>query len=128
MERKAVSVWVGTAESDAALEDYLAFRYDEDGDRVASPFSAAFALGWFDEDLREAAVVTPSGSLRALLSGFSYAASFEEALIAQHGETLGAPANAVVLLYDFTYTGEIARGDGAAVALQFLGSFAYKAD
>lgn len=117
-----VSLWTGWAESDEALESYLAFGFTEDGDSVPSPFAHDFGIDWFDEDFREAGLISLlTQSLSQLLEGHSNAKALIPKFAATIGDTLDSEANAVLLLFDFRYDGEVREVTHGPVRLRFQG-------
>ena len=114
-----VSVWVGTTPSWEVLDRHLTFTFTEDGDAVPCRFGEAFGIDWFDDDYREASHAE-NRTLRTeeLLQRHSHGAAIASAL----GEcSLEEPCNAIVLLYEFEYSGDVksAHLDGDT-ALIFL--------
>jgi hypothetical protein len=126
-KNRVVSIWVGHATSADELENYLSFRFTEDGDAIPCPFGRAFGINWFDEDFREASVrETPCNSIEELLRQHSYGREIAAAVRLQVGEQLRLEANAVVMLFDFQYAGEVIDVNADGVTLRFLGVFQFE--
>lgn len=118
-----VSLWLGTAPGKEPLERYLGTRYSEDGDFIPPPFCTDFRIERFDEDFRELEVYSvPSRSLRELLAGCSYAERVIPKFVELCGPLVGEPANAVLLLYDFDYTGGVHAHTAPEIRLTFVGT------
>lgn len=101
-----VSVWTGNTTSWELLDGQLTFAFTEDGDAVPCRFCEAFGIDWFDEDYREAShSESATNSISELLKRHSLGERIADAL----GEkgTLVPPCNAVVLLYEFEYSGAV---------------------
>ena len=117
-----VSLWVGHADSTSDLEDYLKMAYTEDGDVIPSPFARDFRIEHYDEDFREAQHYDkPSQSVSGLLRGYSYDNVIIPKFIQLLGDTLPMPVNAIVLLYNFKYEGEVESTASGPVTLRFMG-------
>lgn len=116
-----VSVWAGKTTSWELLDDQLTFAFTEDGDAIPCRFCEAFSIDWFDEDYREASHSEfATYSISELLKRHSHGERIPKAL----GERgiLKAPCNAVVLLYEFEYSGAVQSAKlSEETALRFLG-------
>lgn len=123
-EEGAVSLWVGHADSEEALDAYLLTRYSEDGDLIPSPFASDFGTGYYDEDFREGQYYeTPSRSIPELLRGFSYDDVIVPKFVQLLGELLSEEVNAVVCLYNFHHEGRLEPATGGgAVRLRYMGA------
>ncbi len=127
MAQTVVSVWIGNTDSEEKLEAYTEPVYSEDGADISAPFLEDFGIDQddFDEDFFECAMhAAPTDSLAVLLAGCSYDDTVIPAMQAQTGDKLPFPCNAMILLYDFAYTGGIAEKSG----FRFLGSTAAETD
>jgi len=121
-----VSLWVGTADSAAALTLYMTYTFDADGDCPPCPFGRDFGIDWFDEDFLEASRRdAATRSLRQLLAGNSDGAAIATAFARRWGETLPWEVNTVVLLYDIEYPGTVTFVNSGPVRLRFLGTLPY---
>ena len=120
-----VSLWVGQAASWNDLDEDLTFTFTEDGDAVPCAFGDAFDIDWFDDDFREASVrETPTVTVRELLDRHTSGSAIAKAVAMGPGNSLAEPCNAVVLLYDFEYTGHVKTAQlRVGTLLKFLGSF-----
>lgn len=122
-----VSLWVGRCNSDDELERYLTFTYTEDGDSITPPFADDFRIFYFDDDFREASLAdVPGVRLADLLAGCSY----EEEVIPQfmklHPEPFAEERNAVILLYDFSYHGQVRHAANERLSFAYIGSVRYE--
>jgi hypothetical protein len=117
-----VSVWVGKTPSWDVLDKCLTFRFTEDGDAIPCPFGEAFDINWFDEDLREATVApVATSSLQELLCRSSKGMELAVKLTRIGWKPDSGLYNAAVVLYDFNYSGSVARAEIGDVYLQFAG-------
>lgn len=127
IEEGKVSLWIGTAPSLDTLEDYIRFRYSDDGDLVLSPFAKDFALGRFDEGKREAEVFDePRNTLSSLLPGCSYDEVVIPRFMALAGDQLPGPVNAIVLIYDYAFNGVARSTSSPQVQLRGVGVVSYR--
>ena len=124
-EKGSVSLWLGQASTFDALEHYVQFEYSDDGDLLSPPFMLDFSLDRWDEDFREAGVLErPSSVIKDILRGCSYEGQIVPQFERLCGETIGFDANAVVLLYDYCYSGYIREATGP-FRLRFMGIALY---
>ena len=118
----AVSLWVGTAESEGALEAYA----DCDAPRhPARTLAGDFGTGRYDHDFMEIGIESPTQSLTELLRGCSYEGIVVPKFIDLLGDVLTQEVNAFVLLYNFHYHGAPSPSVSSAlgpVTLRYLGS------
>lgn len=122
-EDRVVSLWVGQANSPDALDQYLQTGYTEDGDFIPSQFARDFGIRFYDEDFREAQYFeAPSQSVQSVLKGFSYDDVIVPRFTHLCGELFSEPVNAVLLLYNFEYKGEVDANAGGAVSMRYVGS------
>jgi hypothetical protein len=117
-----VSVWVGHFPSEADFDAYLAEQYGDD-EKPLSAFAAESDLGWYDHDYREAYFVEGGipEAIHPMIGGFSYGASFVDAVVAAAAKRGLREANAAVLLFDCKYH----KDTDTNKRLTWLGSFAY---
>ena len=126
-KQDSVSLWLGTAPSDEALQEYVCMTYDADGDVVPSQFMRDFDIEWWDEDFQE--VVFLDGKereVKEILRGFSYDDQLIPAFEGQVGPTLAFPVNAVVLLYNYDNGSPLVTASKGDVALCFVGVTEYR--
>ncbi len=122
-----VSVWIGNAPCWEVLDDYLTFTFTEDGDAIPCRFADAFGIDWFDDDYREASVSEHSTlSVKELLQRHSHGAEIADAL--GDASWMTVPCNAVVLLFEFEYSGSIESAVFGGANLQYLGTVQVAAD
>ncbi|HVV50849.1 MAG TPA: immunity 22 family protein [Polyangia bacterium] len=119
-----VSLWVGVARSEEALQKFVETSFSDDGDFLGSVFSRAFVLGRYYDDLLEAEYhESPTATLRDLLRG----ASYEDVIIGRF-EALGTiedPVNCSILLCDCRHVGPSAWAS-ADIAITFVGTVKYR--
>lgn len=116
-----VSLWVGQADSEAALAAYA--DYDA-SPRSRATLASDFGTGRYDHDFMDMAVEKPTRSLSDLLRGCSYDSIIIPRFVELCGKTLPDEANAFVLLYDFQHNGSVGCGAdaGGPVKLRYMGS------
>ncbi len=108
-EEGYLSVWVGTAESDQSLEEYVQLTYSDDGDLIPSQLLRDFDLtdddgdfDEYDEGCREIAFYEKgSETLESCLREFSYSEQFVEKVMESVGNDAAAETNAVVILFNY---------------------------
>jgi hypothetical protein len=126
-ESKGVaSVWGGIADSDQALDDYLTFTFNEDGEAIPCQFGKDFGIDWYDEDFLEASKSDyKTRSFQELLAKHSGGPGLITKLVRLVGKQLSFDADTIVILYDFVYDGRVPLVEGGAVSLRFLGTVPY---
>lgn len=109
MEKQgSVSIWLGNLKGEEDLDEYVALKYDEDGDSLPSLFFRDFHINHYetDEDFFEVEWLEESNkNISKLLEGISY----EEIIIPkvkQYSE-LNKTYNCIILIYNFAYSGEV---------------------
>jgi hypothetical protein len=118
-----VSIWVGHAPSWELLDEALTFTFTEDGEAIPCPFGEAYGIDWFDEDFREASVNdSPTLSVRDLLARHTSGTQIAETLDSLGKGTLRLESNAIVLLYDFEYSGKVKTASIDVVSLEYIGT------
>ncbi|MEI7024424.1 immunity 22 family protein [Paenibacillus sp. y28] len=125
MEKKGfVSLWLGTAGSEEELEAYVTAPYDEEGDALDSPFMADFGIEDEDEDFREIQLLEQAAQeIAVILSGHSYDDVIIPRFQELSGPVLNEAVNAVILLYNFAYSGQAGR---TASGMTFIGTASYE--
>lgn len=128
MEKKGfVSLWVGNVQSSDELDRLLVVSYSDDGDFIPSIFANHFEIRRYDDAVREAEYYEEaSDDLNQLLEGFSYDDEIVPRFDTLVEEELPNDINAVVLLYNFKYTGEIIEATIQSNYLRFLGTVEYQ--
>ena len=124
-ETGTVSLWLGTVDSASLLDAYMEIAYSEDGDFLGSGFSKNFGIEYYDDDFKECECVDRSRSIAQLLSGFSYDATIVPGFEELWGKELDEEVNAVVLLYNFRYSGSVKRAGRHQISLEFKGFVRY---
>ncbi|WP_238655358.1 immunity 22 family protein [Paenibacillus piscarius] len=122
-----VSLWVGNVQSLEELDRLLTVSYSDEGDFIPSIFANYFEIRRYDDAVREAEYYEEaSNNLNLLLEGFSYDDEIAPKFITLVQEELPEEINAVILLYNFKYTGEIADATISSNYLRYLGSVEYQ--
>lgn len=125
-QENVLSLLIGTASSEAAAEEAVTPRYDEEGESIRPWFELAFNTGWLDTDFLELKYMHPTPTdAAALLDGVSYGEHLlrlvpREALAERQG------SNLLVLLLNFDYRGGIPFAKNDHLELHFLGSFPFE--
>jgi hypothetical protein len=116
-----VSVWTGNTTSWELLDGQLTFAFTEDGDAIPCRFCEVFGIDWFDEDYREAShSESATHRMSELLKRHSHGERIADAL-GERG-VLKTLCNAVVLLYEFAYSGAVESATlSEETNLRFLG-------
>ncbi|MCY8233437.1 immunity 22 family protein [Priestia endophytica] len=109
MEKQgSISIWLGNLKGERDLEEYVALKYNEDGDSIPSPFFRGFHINQYetDEDFFEVEWLGESSKdISKLLEGISY----EEVIIpkVKKYSELKKTYNSIILIYHFAYSGEV---------------------
>ena len=116
-----VSVWTGNTTSWELLDGQLTFAFTEDGDAIPCRFCEVFGIDWFDEDYREAShSESATHRMSELLKRHSHGERIADAL-GERG-VLKTLCDAVVLLYEFEYSGAVESATlSEETNLRFLG-------
>lgn len=127
MEKEGfVSLWLGNVQSSEELDRLLAVSYSDEGDFVPSIFAKHFNIRRYDDAVREAEYYEEaSDDLNQLLEGFSYDDEIAPRFTALVQEGLTNDFNAIVLLYNFEYTGEFVEATTQSNYFRFLGVVKY---
>lgn len=128
MEKEGfVSLWVGNVQSSEELDRLLAVSYSDEGDFIPSIFAKHFNIRRYDDAVREAEYYEEaSDDLNQLLEGFSYDEEIIPKFTSLVQEGLTNDFNAIVLLYNFEYTGEIVEATIQSNYFRFLGAVEYR--
>jgi len=122
----SVSLWIGITESGEYLDSLMEVQYSEDGDFEGSRFSNYFKIARYEDDFREAENLGESSvDIEALLSGFSY----DDQIIKNFKRILpklDTRCNTVILLYNFSYDGELNEFRDGSNCLRFVGVVDYE--
>ncbi|TVX94887.1 immunity 22 family protein [Cohnella terricola] len=122
-----VSLWIGNIQSAEDLDRLLAVSYSDEGDFIPSIFAEHFEIHRYDDEVREAEYYEEaSNDLNQLLEGFSYDDEIVPRFDTLVQEELPNDINAVVLLYNFKYTGKIIEATIQSTYLRFLGTVEYQ--
>ena len=109
----AFSAWISLTANESELRRYLAESYD--AERVLSPisrFAEDFGIEWYDHDFIEYDYLDSRDSFPTQIEPLASALS-NKGIDTVRG---------LILLYDFSYTGNIKETSSAI----FLGEFAYR--
>lgn len=107
-----VSLWVGNVQSSEELDRLLTVSYSDEGDFIPSIFAKHFEVRRYDDVVREAEYYEEaSNDLNQLLEGFSYDDEIAPEFNTLLQEELPNDINAVILFYNFKYTGEIVEAN-----------------
>ncbi len=124
-----VSLWVGNAESDEKLLDYISVDYSEEDsdDYYYSQFMKDFCIDDLDEDFMERIFRDEkTDSLKKLLAGCSY----EDKVIPEFEKIIcnfpDKKYNSVILVYDMNYDGNITFSESEYCRLEFVGTVKIK--
>jgi immunity protein 22 of polymorphic toxin system len=125
-EQGTVSLWIGRAPSEAALDAAVEVSSSEDGDFLGCDFSRAFGIDYFDQDYIEAVYREKSSTdLAELLKG----ASYHEVIIDRFRAIgqIDEPVSCLILLFNFRHDGSVrSAGFGDGVSMRFLGAVSYE--
>ncbi|MEK3903617.1 MULTISPECIES: immunity 22 family protein [unclassified Paenibacillus] len=122
-----VSLWVGNVKSFEELDRLLMVSYSDEGDFIPSIFANHFEIRRYDDAVREAEYYEEaSNNLNLLLEGFSYDDQIAPKFNTLVQEELSNDINAVILLYNFKYTGQIAEATFSSNYLKYLGTVEYQ--
>ena len=122
-----VSLWVGNVQSSEELDRLLTVSYSDEGDFIPSIFAKHFEVRRYDDAVREAEYYEEaSKDLNQLLEGFSYDDEIAPKFNTLVQEELPNGINAVILLYNFRYTGEIVEATIQSNYLRYLGTVEYQ--
>jgi len=124
-----VSFWVGTTKSEKDLDEFMKTTYDEDGNYVKPHFAKKFDIRRFDEDFREVKFYEQSlKSLEDISKGFSYYDIIIPKFMKFVNNNFPSSFNAVILLYNFDYSGTKEYYNDGINNFQYIGSVEYKND
>ncbi|WP_339220352.1 immunity 22 family protein [Paenibacillus sp. FSL H8-0332] len=128
MEKEGfVSLWVGNVQSSEELDRLLVVSYSDEGDFIPSIFAKHINIRRYDDAVREAEYYEEvSDDLNQLLEGFSYDDEIVPRFTALVQEGLPNDINAIVLLYNFEYTGAIVEVTIQSNYFRFLGAVEYR--
>lgn len=124
MEKEGtVSIWLGLFNPIEKLQGYLQVNYTSDVDFIDSKFEKDFNLEYFDEDLREIDYLNQStDSICDILTDHSYSESIIPNYIEKFGAKLDRKYNSLILLYNYTYTGEVKETNFNKGYMKFMGT------
>lgn len=122
-----VSLWVGNVQSSEEMDRLLTVSYSDEGDFIPSIFAKHFEVRRYDDAVREAEYYEEaSNDLNQLLEGFSYDDEITPKFNTLVQEELPNDINAVILLYNFKYTGEIVEATIQSNYLRYFGTVEYQ--
>ncbi len=122
-----VSLWLGNVQSFEELDRLLTISYSDEGDLIPSIFAKHFEIDRYDDAVREAEYYEEvRRDLNRLLEDFSYYDEIIPKFNALVQEELPNDINAVILLYNFKYTGKIVEAKISSNYLRYIGSVEYQ--
>lgn len=120
-----VSIWIGNFADQFQLDHYLQINYDDDGEAVPSQFliENGIDLDDIDDDWLEAQVDDRNHSnLEQMLKGVSYEQTILQNLKVEGINTIIAPSNTIILLYNYDCSGNKI----ITANTRFIGTVIYK--
>lgn len=120
-----VSIWVGNFESKSQLYEFLTLIYDDEGEVVPSLFYESYEIDIddIDDDLIESEVYDVEHSnLEWMLKGASYEQTILRNLKEEGINTIIAPSNTIILLYNYDCSGNKI----VTANTRFIGTVSYK--
>ena len=120
-----VSIWIGNFADQFQLDHYLQINYDDDGEAVPSQFliENGIDLDDIDDDWLEAQVDDRNHSnLEQMLKGVSYEQTILQNLKVEGINTIIAPSNTIILLYNYDCSGNKI----VTANTRFIGTVIYK--
>ena len=120
-----VSIWIGNFADQFQLDHYLQINYDDDGEAVPSQFliENGIDLDDIDDDWLEAQVDDRNHSnLEQMLKGVSYEQTILQNLKVEGNNTIIAPSNTIILLYNYDCSGNKI----ITANTRFIGTVIYK--
>ena len=118
IKKDKVSLWLGKFSNEAAFNQYIDVKYDEDGNLVPSKFQKDYQIAKYDLDAIESDwIENRCASLNDLLTGFT---CYEEILPVAESLMCSEKSkyNSIVLMYNFEFKGVQAENSN----LKFIGS------
>ncbi|GLU35889.1 immunity 22 family protein [Trinickia caryophylli] len=118
-----ISAWIGKFSGADDLIQYVETRYGASGNSM-SQFWSEIGISWFDDDFREASMLSPGNeTLAEELREFSYGESFADELLRRLINVRQSGMDGLILLYDFDYPNVGTQRPHSRVT--FVGSFDY---
>ena len=144
-ENGVVSMWIGNANSETDLMDYIEEDYSElepdftgysedeypyDFDFAKNLFGLDFGFGSYDHDFSACEIFEPTNDLEIIISSMNdILPSLKQRVIERYGKTLNQYYNVALLLISYRYVPDINyhRPDDMErkVKLNFLGAFSF---
>lgn len=120
-----VSIWFGSAPSEAEYLEALDVSFSDDGDFLGSPLSNAIGVGYYEDSTREALYRVPGTyATEELLDGVSYQDEILQALGEEHSPA--EEENCALLLYNYRFDGPVAPAASDGVTMRFVASVTYR--
>lgn len=123
MNRRKVSLWLGTFNNEETFREFMEIKYTDDGDSIPSEFIKQFKIDYYDIDFSEIDYMEEkSDELQVLLDGFSN----DYEIIPKFNEKYNASTyNSIVLLYDFEYDCTVESYKSGENKLDFIACVEY---
>ena len=122
-----VSLWLVKTHDANTLESVMEESYTEDGDFIPGPFASCFGIDHYDHDFLEAAYVGEICNVDNVLTGASYdsmiSKGFRSFLTDNDAELKNF--NAIILLYNFSYDGNVVVASHNDTYFKFVGTVPY---
>lgn len=122
MAKEKVTVLLGKFESEADLQNYVRFTYDENG-VPSSELCRQMGIEWFDEDFIEAFMFNQEQPFEGIMQA-SYADTFNPSLQKKLSSVQLNSYNSVIFLYRYNHIIPL-RDEGKVF---FAGAFDYTTD
>lgn len=120
-----VSIWFGSAPSEAEYLEALDVSFSDDGNFLGSHLSNALGVGYYEDSTREALCRAPGTyTTEELLDGVSYQDEVLQALGKEHSPAEGE--NCALLLYNYRFDGPAAPAAFDGVTMRFVASVTYR--
>ncbi len=122
----SVSLWLGHAPSEDALERAFEERFTDDGDAIDGAWVRGFGVDDYDHDHIELAFhASPIRDLKTALTGHSYIDTYLPRVEALKVE-LRPDDNITLAYYDYRHSGEPREWTDGVIRLRFVGVVDYR--
>jgi hypothetical protein len=121
-ESGVISVWAGVVSSRSKLDGLMEGHYSDDGDYIRPEFGQAFSIDYFDEDFLGYEFFDEMDSVGNLLVPFSRRFDISAAVKRDFPSAAAQLANAIIVLHDFRYSGEMPFAAREGFELSFIGT------
>lgn len=121
-----VSVWIGYSKSEEFADESVFISYSDEGEAIASWFSAGFGVERIDPDFTEVVFRDSPQTIPDLLDGVSYDEQILENINNDAKRIDILEAQLGVLLYNFEYGGQLQELKGDGISLIYVGVYEYE--